>query len=194
MAEDAQMSQETIRSKILDVYLSREMADRASLLQFQLSFQRSLLFLNGLGATAVIGLFQSKLSPLTPKELTDLVLIFASLSFLLGARQAMLLASTISQSRLRFMFVWGGKMTDCICGWQAKDGAAPLVLANDPGDTGERKRSVESHLELALEHSEAALRQIKSSSSWFLFGVVLTVLWSLAQFFDAERLFKAFGH
>jgi hypothetical protein len=183
---------DSVQLKIADIYLAREMTDRASLLQFELNALRSVLVMNGLAASATIGLFQSVVARTGDHNMVHILLIIAAGVFVTGAWQAMRAAAVLGQSRLRFMFTWGSMLKRLFAEPNGFGQGKNYFIVNDPGDTEDNARPLEYHLKLALKFSGRAEKHIGNASTAFLAGLLTVIGWSLLQLFDWTALFRIF--
>ncbi|MEQ1864868.1 MAG: hypothetical protein ABL996_09465 [Micropepsaceae bacterium] len=184
-----------VQMKIADIYVERELADRDSMLQFLMNEQRSLLLLNGVAATAVLGLFQfivfagANSRANTGSGYLDLLLVLSAALFTLGGWSSSLAATWQGRAQLRFMLTWGSKAGEVLNKTPELRGATNSqkhLLVNDPSDADDRPKNY--HLALAIKFENHAKEYIRLAKFTFFVGLVVIISWSYVKFLEVNKL------
>ena len=176
---------EAVFLKFSEIYLSRELADRDSLLQFEVYYHNSLLLLNGLASTIIMGVFNARLASASFSIDNDLLLVASATLFVFGAICAIFAGASLANSRLRFMFLWGAKLRRHLGALKNPETENLQYLINDPGalerdDYVDNISSEDRNIVLALRYSRNARILALTSSVLFSIGLLSSLYWSFS--------------
>jgi hypothetical protein len=171
--------------KASETYLSRELADRDSLLQFEIFYHSSLLFLNGVASTVLFNIYGATLGSDASGEASTILVASAAGFFVFGAISAIFSGMALARSRLRFMFLWGAKLRRHLGSWPERSSGEPTFLINDPGaieadNYVDNISSEDRNVVLALRNSRMASVLAFFSAVLFSLGLLSSLAWLLS--------------
>lgn len=174
MSGEVQETPTEAEIKLAEFEFGREQTDRNAQLQHELSNFRALFLMNGIGASVVIGLFQATLFEDEHRVYYHLLLIGASMIFVLGAIFAQSGAHFRERSRQKFMYAHEASASRLMKISYRKDSYS------DP---------IEGYNKEGWKYLKSSRWRDNVSSFCFFLGIIVVISWSLLNFLQPKGVF-----